>query len=508
MHLLFFFLAPGHLDEAIQIGLEFLETRTFLRVHRHALPPGDKTDDGVTGDRIATFGEAYENVILSFDENSLMGLAAHPPDKTPELGVFAPVVVRNDSLGQETRGHLARRDPAESDGGQKFLLVLEVEGIGGTAERIRLEIRLGLHLVALKLVFEKLFPQAGGPLALLLPHPEADLLLGPGRHDELEPVPPRRAVGVGEYLDHIPVFEPRIQRNDPPVHLCAHAMLAHFGVDSVGKIDGSGAFGEAFDLALGGENENFVLKQIEAHRINEVFRIGFLLKALHDAPEPFEFIEIALFLLVILFVAPVGGDPLLGHPVHLPGANLEFHALAPLSHHRRMQGLVEVRLGEGDIVLKAAGYRLPHRMEEAEHGIAVLHLIDDDPQARDIVDLVEVEILDLHLPVNARMQLEAGGGFSLDFRLFERLAHRSCGVVQVGLAVLESVLELFVDLLKFFWVEVLEGDFLKSALEPPDTQAVGQGGVNLGRLPRDALPAGRRQVGEGHGVVEPVGQLD
>ena len=119
----------------------------------------------------------------------------------------------------------------------------------------------------------------------------------------------------------------------------------------------------------------------------------------------------------LLLVAPVGGDARLGPLVHLPGADLHLEGLALGPHHRRVQRLVEVELGHGDVVLEPALHRLPRGVDGAQGGVAVLVAADDHPDADQVVDVVELPVLDDHLLVDAPVVLRPADDLGVDAQL-------------------------------------------------------------------------------------------
>ena len=92
----------------------------------------------------------------------------------------------------------------------------------------------------------------------------------------------------------------------------------------------------------------------------------------------------------LVLVRPVRGDAALGPLVHLAGADLHLDGLAAGPDHRRVQALVEVELRHRDVVLEPAQHRLPAAVDGAERGVAVLHRVDDDPDADEVEDVVEL----------------------------------------------------------------------------------------------------------------------
>ncbi len=133
----------------------------------------------------------------------------------------------------------------------------------------------------------------------------------------------------------------------------------------------------------------------------------------------------------LLLVAPVRGDAVLGAPVHLDRADLELDRAALRTHHRRVQRLVEVELRHRDVVLEPALHRPPQRVDRAERAVAVLHRVDDDPHADEVVDLGELLAAHDHLLVDRPVVLRAAGHLGVDVQLVEAGAHRVEDVVEV-----------------------------------------------------------------------------
>ena len=75
----------------------------------------------------------------------------------------------------------------------------------------------------------------------------------------------------------------------------------------------------------------------------------------------------------VLLVAPVRRDPLLRDEVHVPRADLDFDGYAVHSHQHRVQRLVAIGLGNGDVVLELAGHRRVEVVDGAQHPVAGIH---------------------------------------------------------------------------------------------------------------------------------------
>ena len=207
-----------------------------------------------------------------------------------------------------------------------------------------------------------------------------------------------------------------VERHEPAVHLGADAGVADLGVDRVGEVDRRGAAGQGDDPALRREDVDLVLLEVDLQHVEEPLGVGDLGLPVDDAVEPDHVVAGAL-------VGPVGGDAELGPLVHLLGADLHLERLALRTDHGRVQRLVEVELGLGDVVLEAALHRLPRGVDRAEGGVAVLHRVDDDPDADEVEDVVEALAPDDHLLVDAPVVLRAAGDVGLDAQLLEPVPH-------------------------------------------------------------------------------------
>ena len=190
----------------------------------------------------------------------------------------------------------------------------------------------------------------------------------------------------------------------------------------------------------------------------------------------------------VLLVAPVGGDPVLGPPVHLVGAHLDLDGLAVEADHRGVQGLVEVELGRVDVVLEPALHRRPDGVDRAEGGPAVLLRLDDHPDAHQVVEVVELLAPDDHLLVDAPEVLRSPGHLGGDPRRGQPLPHRHQHPGQELVAQRGPAGHHLLDLGVALGVEGGEGQVLQLPLDPWMPEPVGQRGVDVeGLLGRPAL---------------------
>ncbi|MNT98980.1 hypothetical protein D3C71_1796760 [compost metagenome] len=72
-----------------------------------------------------------------------------------------------------------------------------------------------------------------------------------------------------------------------------------------------------------------------------------------------------------------------------------------------MQRLIHIRLWHGDVILETSGHRLPQRVDNAQRGITILDVVNDNPYRQQIVDFIELLVLRRHFVVDAVNMLGA-----------------------------------------------------------------------------------------------------
>jgi hypothetical protein len=145
-----------------------------------------------------------------------------------------------------------------------------------------------------------------------------------------------------------------VQGHDLAVDAGADTAVTDLGVDLVGEVQRRGPGGERLDFALGREHVDLLLEEVGAQRLHELAGVRELgvLPVEHRA-QPLQLgvlAERGALLGAIRaeprleLVDPVGGDPELGHLVHLVGADLDLQGPALGTDHGRVQRLVHVEL--------------------------------------------------------------------------------------------------------------------------------------------------------------------
>ena len=98
-----------------------------------------------------------------------------------------------------------------------------------------------------------------------------------------------------------------------------------------------------------------------------------------------------------------------------------------------MQRLVHVRLRHGDIILEASRNGLIHLMDHAQGRIAVLHRIHNDPDRKQIIDLIQRFMLVFHLFINTEEMLDPSVQTGLDAGILHVHFHFFHDLADIGL---------------------------------------------------------------------------
>ena len=279
-------------------------------------------------------------------------------------------------------------------------------------------------------------------------------------------------------------------------------------MDGIGEVDRRGPVGEDQGLALRREDVDLRGQDVALQQLQKLLGVVPLTRAaLQGLAHPHQPGVQAVGGDALGLVEPMGGDPVLREPVHLLGPNLHLHGRAE-SHDRGVQRLVHVALGGGDVVVELPRDRNPQGVDDAQHGIAGGHVLHQDADGQDVVQLVHGELLALHLLVDAVIMLgpalDLAGNPLLGQAGLQRLDPLTDDLLHLRQLLLGLAPNLAVDLR----LEVTEGQVLEVPLNLIDPQAVRERGEDLERLLRDALLLVSPERTQGPHVVQPVRKLD
>ena len=286
--------------------------------------------------------------------------------------------------------------------------------------------------------------------------------------------------------------------------------MADLRMNAIGEIDGNRSFRQVDDIAVRREDEDLIREDIDLERLEIFARIAELLLQVDHLPQPAHLLidgaarrrAAPLFL-----VLPVRRDAVLRDLMHLERADLDLERIA-FRHDCRMQRLIAVRLRHGDVVLEPAWDRLPHRVDDAEHPVAVLDRIDEHAHGGEVVDLTDVLVVALHLLVDAVEMLRTAADLRLDAGVLELHLDLLDGIVDECLPLLPLLLHALHEVVIFLRLEVAQAEVLELPLDVGDAEAVGKRRIDLDGFLGDALLLVLPHVLERAHVVQAVCELD
>ena len=109
------------------------------------------------------------------------------------------------------------------------------------------------------------------------------------------------------------------------------------------------------------------------------------------------FLQVGLAISAAFLVTPVGGHAEFGFVVHGVGSDLHLQSLVFRADDGGVQALIAVSFGARDVVVKLAGDGLPQTVDDAEDKVAVLDVVNQNPNGAHIVK--RILALDLSLIV-------------------------------------------------------------------------------------------------------------
>ena len=178
--------------------------------------------------------------------------------------------------------------------------------------------------------------------------------------------------------------------------------MADIGVHGKGKVHRGGAARQRHDLALGREHIDFVGKQVDLDVFQKFGRVAMVGLDVEQRLQPAMGARLHVVERGIRrFVHPVRGHAGFGQPVHVGGADLHFDRGAVGAEQDRVQRLVAVGLGNGDVILELAGNRLVQAMQRTQRQIAGRLVAYHHAKAVDVEYFGECQVLFLHLAIDA-----------------------------------------------------------------------------------------------------------
>src|SRR5438309_1029725 len=255
------------LDGEAGFGLvhEVLNVGTRSCVHGDTATAGDVADNFVARNGIATLGAVNEQVVVALNHEWRLAKTEHAFDGLDEsgFGIDGLGLGRFFRFSENAGEDLAGGIFSETDGG-KEILNFGKTAVGNEFEEIGFGYFLEAAAEMTGFVFEQPLAHFRGFFTFLFVDPMADLALRRGRPNKTEPIATGVVALLRENLNHVAASDFMAKRHHLAIHLCADALVPHFGVDHVGKIDRGSPAREFQHTALRGKRVNLHRREVHS----------------------------------------------------------------------------------------------------------------------------------------------------------------------------------------------------------------------------------------------------
>src|SRR3990167_5314551 len=484
-------LGPRELDAFFRVVADFGDVAAVVQVHHHAFAGGQVADNRVTRDRRATFGVA---------EHQALGAAyCQRSFRARQLFTFAQQAARNHV------GHAVAQADIFQQVFDGFLAVLMEHRLHALLrDLVQGAVEAVEHFV------QQAFAQADGFGAALQFQRVANMRTRLAGDHKVEPGRVGASARCADDLHRGTALQWFGQLGQAPVDATGDAAVADIGVHCVGKIDRRGAFGQLHDPAFGREHVDLVREQVDLHAFDKFQGVAGTLLHFQHALDPLARTGMGAFGLLVAagLVQPVGGDAVVGHLFHFAGADLDLDRHAVHAKQGGMQRLVAVGLGNCDVVLEAAWQGFVQIMYSAQHAVAGIDLVDDDPERIDVHDLVEGPTLAAHFLVDAVEVFLTTADLALDAIDGQAVAEGLFDLVDDFLAVAPGAFDGLVDPCGTHRVHGLETEVFELYADGVHAQPVGDGRIDFQGFLGDPPTLFTGQDFKRAHVVQAVGELD
>ena len=147
-------------------------------------------------------------------------------------------------------------------------------------------------------------------------------------------------------------------------------------------------------------------------------------------------------------------------------------------------------------------------MDHAQSRVTVLDGVHNDPYGKQIINLVKCLVLVDHLSIDAEKVLDPPVYRRLDAGFHDMRFHFIHNRLNISFPHTLPCIDLFHQIIVSFRLQVFEGQIVQLHLDLADAKPVGDGRIDIERLPRDALLLFRRHKFQRPHIVQSVRQLD
>ena len=204
----------------------------------------------------------------------------------------------------------------------------------------------------------------------------------------------------------------------------------------------------------------------------------------------------------------MGGDTVFCRPVHFKSTDLNFKGLAVRTDQCGVERLIHVRLRHGDVVLETSGNGLIHFMYDPQRCVTVLHRIYNDPDCKQIVDLIQGLILINHLFIDTEEMFDPAVDLGMDPGVIDMLPDLSDNLIDERLTFASLQIDLFHQIIIDFRFQIFQRKIIQFDLYLGNTQPLSDGCVDIHGLPGFFFLFGRGHIFQSPHIVKPVCQFD
>ena len=472
---------PLHLDGPVGLAQQhLLKVGAMGAVHADAFAPGDKATNRV--------GRGWAAAARQLGHQ---GVNAHHQHATGAgAGAFAVDLVAQPIVGG---GQGFNRAQKRLDGAQRKLVfahrLKQVFGTGKAQVAGQVLMPGGGFALALEQLFHRLAAPCHGFLGHLGVEPSAHLGPRPGAGQKaqfrVEPVAGGATLFGGDDLHRLAVVQRCAQGHHLPIYPHATAAVAQIGVHGVSKIHPRGTHGQLDHRRVRREHINAVVLHRRCTWVGFA-RAGHLTFPGQQLAHQGNLVaggfgcgHTGVAFAAGFFVGPMRGHAQLGMGMHGLGADLHLDGPALRIAHHRVQRLVAIAFGAGDVVVKLLDQGGEMAVHPAQRGVAIGHAVDHHPHRADVKHL-------------GKRQRFAAHFFDDAVDVFGPTVHLGLDVLgfQVGLQALHPFGHESLALDAFFvqhgrhlavgaGLQEPKGQIFQLPLELPNAQTVGQGGKHL-----------------------------
>ena len=313
---------------------------------------------------------------------------------------------------------------------------------------------------------------------------------------------------LGAHLYAVAALQLGENRTKSSVDTRILGMIAHVGVDLVGKVEYGRALGQNDGVALGREDDHVVVVERRDNRLHES---TFAATLGHIAQHATELLDPVLHTLGTIHYAAQ-----LRVALHRLGADMHLGPLSHLRHHLHMNRLVAVLLGLvdvvderiGTLVIEVGEYRIDTQTLVLLRHVKCLIKFDDNVHLMHMLQLLERLAGILHLAPEGIDRTRTSIDMGYDAIFFQSFTDGLDEGLDIFAMHPHVTVDLRLDANIFLGRTPSEREVFELRLDLVESQAIGQGSIEVVGLRRNFHLLVGAHRSQGTHVVHTVGQFD